>query len=142
MPKLSDDTLLKRAIEDAVSDRDTFSDAYGRSGPESDEALALIENMRELSGRSFRTMTDAEKLIAHDVFLYAQQWRDSLALAQVRLTEKKYSQLRADRYREVRMRRWGKTKLEHYIETTPMVILTDPGVMEMLMKNAKRMVFK
>lgn len=142
MPKLSDDSLLKRAIEDAVSDRDSFSEAYSRTGAESDKAVALISKIRALKDKSFKTMTDNDLLIARQTFLYAEQWRDGLAQAQINAADRKFSCDWARRFREVRMRKWGKTKLEHILDTTRSISLFDRTAVENMMAIAPRITLK
>ena len=121
MPKLSDDTVLQRAIGDAILDRKDFSDSYGRS-IESEEALSLIVSLIALKGKSFKTMTQDEQSIAREAFIYGEQWNEGLIQAGVNT---KQSRNRIDWYREVRIRRWGMTKLESILENTSTISIHD-----------------
>ena len=121
MPKLSDDTVLQRAIGDAILDRKDFSDSYGRS-IESEEALSLIVSLIALKGKSFKTMTQDEQSIAREAFIYGEQWNEGLIQARVNT---KQSRNRIDWYREVRIRRWGMTKLESILENTSTISIHD-----------------
>jgi len=122
MPKLSDDTVLQRAIGDAILDRKDFSDAYGNRGIESEEALSLIASLIALKGKSFKTMTQDEQSIAREAFIYGEQWNEGLIQARVNT---KQSRNRIDWYREVRIRRWGRTKLESILENTSTISIHD-----------------
>ena len=125
MSRYSDNYLLQKAIDDAILDRDSFSDAYSRTGAESDEALELIRKMEALKGKSILILTDDERLTAYYSFLYAEQWRKSLSEAQAAASEIKFSAAWARRFNEVRLRKWGMSKLERLMSQANTVSMHD-----------------
>lgn len=104
--------LLQNAIDDAILDRDSFSDAYSRTGPESDEALRLIGKLTALKERRIKSLSPDEIEVVRCAFIYAEQWRRGVAAAQCDKREIAFSKNRADEYLKFRLSLWGKTKLD------------------------------
>jgi hypothetical protein len=137
MPKLSDTTILGRAIDPAILDRESFSGAYGGEGPESEEALGLAEKIRSLRGKRFASLTAEEAEIARLTLIYAEQWERSLSDSQAQIKEKKAAAKLASMYREMRMRRWGRTVLEQVVAEAQVVeIFPRNRVRQLLDKGA------
>ncbi len=112
VPRLSDDTLLQKAIRPAIEDRESFADAVSRDSPEGRDALALAERIRGLEGKSIRALNSVENNVARLAFIYAEQWQagfaDSKPGRKYEAHARRYQRL----FHEVRVRRWGRTKLE------------------------------
>lgn len=117
MPGYSDDRLLQRAINAAVLDRESLSEAYGGRGPVSDKALETATKVQALVGKKLAKLSEDEQQAAFSAFLYAEQWERTLAEALVSRKLKEQSSRLADQFKGVRHRRWGRTKLEVLIET-------------------------
>lgn len=127
MPSYSDDTLLKRSINSAMLDRESFSDCYDGKGPESVEALRVAKAIQALAGKRMASLTTEERKTAFLALLYAEQWEASLAESQASKKDKKHAQLYADLFREVRIRRWGKTNLEVSMENSTDYVIQPGG---------------
>jgi hypothetical protein len=123
VPRLSDNTLLQRAIGPAVNDRESFYEAHHCTGEVAKEARALIAKMKALKGKKLEAMSAEEQDAARLCLIYAEQWESSLADANAPAGKTAMEDpLRAARlFREVRLRRWGKTKLEKVIEDSQSV---------------------
>jgi len=127
MPKLSDDTLFARALPIAIADRDALADCYPRNSEQWKEARGEADSMRKLVGRKLAQLTGDEQHLAFAVFFHAEQWEETLADS-VRTSNRKVStdSLRNVRlFREVRHRRWGKSRQEVAFETAESVSLDD-----------------
>lgn len=106
------------AITPAINDRDSFADAVGRDSDDGIEALRDAESFEKLRGRKIESLSEVERRIAMSIFLFAEQYETGFADSN---PGKKYeikSRKEAARYREVRLRRWGKTHLENIIENS------------------------
>lgn len=112
MPRYSDSTLLQQAIEPAINDRLGFADCYPKGAPEATEARALIEKIRALRDRAFNDLSEAEREIARLTFLFAQQWEEGYADSKPGRQYEQKALAAARRYREVRLRLFGRTVLE------------------------------
>lgn len=120
MPKLSDDTLLARSLEPAMLDRESFAEAVTRSSPEGVEALALADRIKALRGKKLDQLSPDEERDARAAFLFAQQWEEGFADSKPGKKWETKALLNARLFREVRLRRWGKTQLEaRMAEMTP-----------------------
>lgn len=108
----SDDTLLRSAIEAAMLDRESYEDAVRGDTSTMAEARATLEKLKALKGKKLAKMSADERHTAMLAFLYGEQWESSYADSNPGPTWEKKSRALAARYREVRLRRWGKTQLE------------------------------
>ena len=116
MPRLSADTLLRRAIEPATQDRLTLVDAYSGEGEIALEAATVARKIRALTGRRFKKLTPEELETARLAFIFAQQWEDSLADALPPSRQRRECEDSARLFREFRLLVWGKTRLEEMTE--------------------------
>lgn len=103
---------LRQAIHGATQDRIALADAYGRKGPEAEEALADAQSMAALRGKPFGSFSEEERSVAFQVFVFAEQWEQSLADANPPGSIREEALRAAKSYREVRLAVWGKTQLE------------------------------
>jgi hypothetical protein len=116
MPRLSDDTILQRAIEPAILDRESFAGAHGGQGKIADDANALANAIRAIQGKRLAKMSESELLTAYRALLYGEQWESSLADSLWPGKNKSDALKNASMFNAVRMRRWGKTTLERELE--------------------------
>lgn len=125
MPRYSDDTLLGRAITCALLDRESLLDAYGGEGSTADDIRAQIARLESLKGKKFAKMTPAEQLVAMAAFLYGEQWERGLADASPGNETEATCRKNVVLFREVRLRRWGRTQQEVAMENSVEVPLAD-----------------
>ena len=116
MPRLSADTLLRRAIEPAMQDRLTLADAYSGEGEIALEAATVAKQIQALAGKRFSKLSPDELETARLAFIFAQQWEDSLADALPPSRERRQCEASAKQFREFRLLVWGKTRLEEMTE--------------------------
>jgi hypothetical protein len=116
MPKLSDNTLFQRAIVLAVQDRISLSDAYPENSEHWRSAREEALQIRALKGRHIDELGEDEQNAGFLAFVHAEQWVESLAESNPgpKVEEENRRALRL--FREVRLRRWGKTQLEAMME--------------------------
>jgi hypothetical protein len=135
MPKISDDTLLRFAIPDAVLDRMGLAEAYHNTGHEATEATLLAEQFNQLKGVKLARMTAEQLETARLCFIYAEQYEMSRVDARIPAGRRwdEDPARRAASYKEVRTRRWGLTKLEAYTATAGTM-----RVMDFLDESRKR----
>lgn len=114
---LTENQLLRKAIEAAVLDREAMVDCYGGVGLEADEARQCIKDMRALKNRRFSALNEAERHVAFSIFVYAEQYEGSLADAQSDPQYRLEARSMANQFRAVRLRYWGKSALENALET-------------------------
>lgn len=127
MPKMSDDTLLRHAIPAAILDRESLAEAYDGVGEAADRARELAAAFEALKGRKLTQLTNAEAESARLCFIYAEQYEQSRADARVE-SGTRWAQdpkRRAESFKEVRMRRWGRTQMEADIANAGTVNVTD-----------------
>lgn len=125
MPKLSDNTLFKRAIVTAVQDRESFADCYPRNSPEWTDARQQAEALHALTGKRLSSLNEDDWQLAFKAFVFAEQWEDGLADANRGSPYGGESQRAARLFREVRLRLWGRTQLEAALENTTTVSVTE-----------------
>lgn len=120
MPKMSDDTLLRYAISAAVLDRLSLADAYHGVGVVAESAKASAAQFEALSGKKLAGMSDVETEAARLCFIYAEQYEQSCVDARIDAGPrwKEDPERRAASFREVRLRRWGKTRFEVDVENS------------------------
>lgn len=114
MPKFSDDRLLSYAITSAVEDRRTLADAYSGVGEWADEALRDIEQFKALQGKSLSKLTPSELEAAGYCFICAERYEQSVVDARIPSGRRWHedAKRRAASFREVRLRKWGVTRIE------------------------------
>ena len=130
MPKISDDAIFAHGIRSAILDRKSFAEAYNLTGPVADEAIALAKRFAALRGRKLSSLTNEEDDLARLCCIYAQQYEESCTEAGVpsgRLWREDPRRC-AEYLRELRLRRWGKTDLEHLIDTATAVPVLGAGI--------------
>lgn len=127
MPKRSDDTLLKFAIPAAVLDRESLAEAYSHIGREAEDARKSAAEFQRLSGKKLSQLTEDERDAARRCFIYAEQYEQSRAYARVETGTRweRDPARKAASFKEVRMRLWGKTKLEAATAGSKAVPLTE-----------------
>ncbi|WP_060192696.1 hypothetical protein [Burkholderia ubonensis] len=125
MPRYSDDTLLSRALTCALLDRESLLDAYGGEGPTADEIRTQIASLEALKGKKLARMTPAEQLTAMEAFLYGEQWEQGLADSSPGKETEASCRKNVTLFREVRVRRWGKTQQEVAMENSAVIPLTE-----------------
>lgn len=125
MPRYSDDTLLKTAIEAAMLDRESFEDAVRGDAGAQAAARETLEKLKALKGKKLAAMSADEQHTAMLAFLYGEQWEIGYADCNPGPEYEKKSRAVAARYREVRLRRWGKTQLEVLLESATPVSIFD-----------------
>ena len=121
MPKLSDDAIFARAINPALQDRITLADAYSNEGPNAETALEQGRAIKALTGKRLDKMTPAEQEAAYLCLACAEQWESSLADANPGAEAQRAARRNAQLFRELRHRRWGKSRLEVAIENSKAV---------------------
>ncbi len=127
MPKMSDDTLLRYAIVAAVQDRLTLADAYSGRGEVAEAAVASSARFEALKGKPLARMSDAEIEDARLCFVFGEQYEQSRVDARVEAGRRwrEDPKRRAASFREVRLRRWGRTRLEALMDGASSVELKD-----------------
>lgn len=118
MPKLSDNTLFQRAISLAVMDRMSLSDAYPENSEHWLAGREEARRIRALKCRHIDTLSAEDQHVGFLAFVHAEQWVESLAEANPgpRVEAENRRALRL--FREVRLRRWGQTRLESMMENS------------------------
>ncbi|KWA84152.1 hypothetical protein WL29_22580 [Burkholderia ubonensis] len=127
MPRLSDDTLFKRALPLAIEDRIALSQCYPRGTEHSNAALAEAEAMKALKGKKLAQLTPDEDQVAFSVFVCAEQWEAALADSNATGDRKvaTESARNARLFKEARLERWGRTQLEVAIANSISVPVKD-----------------
>lgn len=127
MPKRSDDSLLASAIPAAILDRESFAEAYHNVGPEADEAFELVGAIRRLGKKKLSELSHAERECARLCFIYAEQYEQSRADARVEAGRSWETDpaRKAASFKELRMRLWGKTRLEADMASARTVSMCD-----------------
>lgn len=125
MPRYSDDTLLRRALVCALLDRESLLDAYSGEGPTADDIRVQIASMQALKGKKLANMTPEEDEAARLAFVYGEQWEDGLADSRPGAETEKAARKNVELFREVRLRRWGKTVHEVAMENSRTVPITE-----------------
>lgn len=115
MPKLTDDTLLQRAIVAAIEDRKSLAAAYHNEGEHAADAMSTAAAIRALKGVKLAAMTPEQLQVVAQAFVFAEQWEQSLADSNEGSRFATESLRNVRLYREVRMRRWGRTQLEEHM---------------------------
>jgi hypothetical protein len=126
MPRYSDDTLLQRAIRYAVLDRESLAECYGNEGEWAVIALNVVKKIETLVGKKLVSLTPEDEVTAFNAFVYAEQWQESLANAQALVKERSVALRLVGMFREVRLRRWGKTRQEIILESATLIKF-EPG---------------
>lgn len=112
MPKLSDNTLLTRAIYPAMQDRESYADAVLPESPDGIEALALAQRIQALTGKKLAKLSPDELETARLTFILGEQYEIGFADSKPGREYEQTALKNANLFREVRLRRWGKTVLE------------------------------
>ena len=125
MPRYSDDTLVQRAIECALLDRESLLDAYSGEGPIADDIRAQIAGIYAIKGKKLAKMTPAEDESARIAMIYGEQWESTLADASPGAETEATCRKNVALFKEVRLRRWGKTQFEVDMENSVAVPVTE-----------------
>ncbi|KVP39671.1 hypothetical protein [Burkholderia ubonensis] len=125
MPRYSDDTLLRRATEAALLDRESLLDAYAGEGPTADNIRTEIAGLKALKGKKLAKMSPEEYHAAFLAFVYAEQWEQSLADSSPGKETEADCRKNVTLFREVRLRRWGKTRYERDLENSVAIPVTE-----------------
>jgi hypothetical protein len=125
VPRYSDDSLLRRALVCALLDRESLLDAYSGEGPTADDIRVQIANMQALRGKKLANMTPEEDETARLAFVYGEQWEAGLADVRPGPETEKAARKNIELFREVRVRRWGKTVHEAAMENSVSVPITE-----------------
>lgn len=144
MGSLTLNSLLQRAIPLACSDRESLADAFSSGAPEAAEAIGEATRFRALLGRRLQDMSADELGDAMLVYLYAQQWEESLADARPGRGVEKACRRNAHYFKTARHHLFGKTKLELAMESASSVTIypaTDAD-RALLRKHARMLVPK
>ena len=126
MPKLSGDTLLKRAIPRAIDDRESFLDAIGDSNPDAASDQEAIANLKALKGITISKMTKEQRNTAFSAFVWAEQWHEGVAHAHHfigSIAQQAHKELRL--LRDYRFANMGMTKLESAMRNTELMDMRD-----------------
>jgi hypothetical protein len=100
-------------------------DAYGGEGPNADEIRGQIARIQALKGKKLAKMTPEENEAARLAFVFGEQWEAGLADARPGRETEKTARNNVALFREVRIRRWGKTAFEVDVENSVSVPITD-----------------
>ncbi len=126
MPRISDDTLVQRAIWAAALDRRAMADAYDHQGPEAEKALADAKAVLALRGRRLADLDEEGREYAFLALVWAEQWEESLAESlPAGSAERQGAARTAAAYRKLRLRRFGKTAFETMLKGAVPVPITD-----------------
>ena len=117
MPRLSDNTLFQRAVVLAIQDRNALADAYPKGSPHGLEAREEARRIQALKGKHIDALTDADQPDAFAAFVNAELWVSGLIGTNQGKAVEDDSRRQLRLFREVRLRRWGKTQLEVMMET-------------------------
>jgi hypothetical protein len=125
VPRYSDDTLVQRAREWALLDRESLLDAYSGEGPAADTIREEIAGLTAIKGKKLAKMTSNELRAAILALLYGQQWEQSLADSAPGKETEARCRKNVALFQEVRHRLWGKTRLEASIDSSVSVPITE-----------------
>lgn len=123
MGSITFNSLLQRAIPLACSDRESLADSFSAGAPEATEARKEAARFRALVGRRFKDMSADELGDAMLVYLYAQQWEESLADASPGRGVERKCRRNAHYFKTARHHLFGKTNLEVAIESASSVTI-------------------
>jgi hypothetical protein len=130
MPRLSLETVVLRALNAAVQDRESLSNCYQKDDLEHDEFRAKAKAFQTLVGKlakrgsTLSKLSLADQALAFEVLVCAEQHEDSLADAHHRRGQYAQESLVAAKlYRNYRLRHWGKTSMEAMVERSVVVSL-------------------
>jgi hypothetical protein len=121
----SDNTLLAKAIQPAINDRETYADAVGRDSISGVEALDEAARIALLRRKKLENLSITEMKDAMLTFIFAEQYELGFADCHPGLEYEKRARKHAALYREVRLRRWGKTPMEKMMDGAKSVSIFD-----------------
>jgi hypothetical protein len=127
MPKLSDETLFARALPLAIQDRIALSQSYARGSEHATNALLEAKAMSALKGKKLADLSEEEQGVAFNALVCAELWEDGLADANAAADRRVARDCaRAARlYREMRLRRWGQTRIEQMMANSSPVAVRE-----------------
>lgn len=125
MPKLSDDTLLQRAIGPACMERESFADACSNVPADASAAITEMTKIAALKGRCFSELSAEDDEVARLAFIYAELWEASISDSCPGTVQAKTAGKAAKLFREIRIKRWGHTKREAYCSQAKKVSVFD-----------------
>lgn len=124
--KPADNRLLQQAIDVAEMDREALALAYGYKGEDAQDALDAIQRIGTLRGKKLAKLSEEDRRLAFQILVWAEQWEESLADAQPHGSKEwKEAARMAGRYREMRLRLWGRSAFEQMVENSTSVPITD-----------------
>lgn len=123
MPRVTPDSVLQKAIQAAVLDRESLADAYSNEGEWADEAKCEATQMQALRGKRLKNMSEDELKTAFKVFVYAEQWERSLSDAEGPSVYGKKALAEANTFRDVRLAIMGRSAFEAAMaDATPVAV--------------------
>jgi hypothetical protein len=132
MPRLSLETVVLRALNAAVQDRESLSNCYQKDDLEHDEFRAKAKAFQTLVGKlakrgsTLSKLSLADQTLAFEVLVCAEQHEDSLAAANhYKGGDAQAALVAAKLYRTYRLRHWGKTSMEALVEASVGVNVQD-----------------
>jgi hypothetical protein len=126
MPKLTGDTLLQRALEAAINDRESLAESYGKNDPERKQFLSVAKAFQTLRGKKLKDMDDASRTLAWQALYAAEHWEESLADSNHMRGPIADDCMRKVRlYKQFRHAEFGKTTHEVMEENTTAVPITE-----------------
>jgi len=125
MPKITDNTLLQRAIEPALNDRTSFLDAMRGDVDTLEVIEAEIKVIGALRGKRLATLNEDARRAAMLAFLYAEQWESSYADSDPRSQAGARARKDAARFHETRVRLFGRTAFEAMVADATSVDVRD-----------------
>lgn len=132
MPRLSLKTVLLRAIEPAVQDRESLADCYQGDAPYRAKVLVDVERVRELEGvlrkhrKPLAELPEETQRLCFAVLCWAQQYEAGLAEANHhRGGFGKKAQAEADLFRSTRLAHFGRSEMEVFIAESKTVGISE-----------------
>lgn len=120
MSLIPEDSLLKKAIKAAVNDRESFIGAVRHSQWLVAQASNERSQLLALRGKRLSAMTADELKTAMLAFFYGERGEARVAREKPMTPVGRSAATAAARFREVRLRRWGKTWIENYLDDIEM----------------------
>lgn len=125
MPKISDNTLLQRAIEPALNDRTSFLDAVRGDADAEAVTKAEIVVIGALRGKRLAVLSEDERRAAMLALLFAEQWESSYADSDPKSPAGIQASKGAARFKGARLRLFGRTTFERMVSEAVAVDVRD-----------------
>lgn len=120
---MTDNQIFKSSIRPALNDREWMLDSLGNTNDNSGIVQEEIKQIAKLANRRFSALKDHERRYAMLALLYAEQWEDGFADSCSGRPESKDARKRAQQFKELRHRIFGKTRFEKDMETAATISL-------------------